>query len=305
MATNSGWVLPPTASDKDKKTKEDQVKALRKLARTAEADYLHLLVTFQYGAEGTGALPETESFSLVPPEIKKKLELKKKEELKKKKDEEAIRKQDLASRAKDTYGPSRYKSTYKPRSEAGFHPYAGTNSGSGYTSYPRAGYTSHPGAGFNHYSGAGNGPSTTSLPFSPYNSVPGLSLQAPGLQGGWLAHPQDGFSQQYASPQGFNGAATFSPGGASMFKPSPWYSGPPPLHQGQNSYNSRDLQERKKNSKCGRCDIYGHWHGDNKCKPEDVERKLAKLSLRDSQYHAEAAALRLTQHHPEAQDQGN
>ena len=47
MATNVGWVLPPTASNQDKKAKEDQLKALRKLARAAEAEYLQLLVTFQ------------------------------------------------------------------------------------------------------------------------------------------------------------------------------------------------------------------------------------------------------------------
>lgn len=56
-----------------------------KLARTAEADYLQLLVTFQYGEEGV----RTESFSLVPAEVKKKLELKKKEELKMKRKDEA------------------------------------------------------------------------------------------------------------------------------------------------------------------------------------------------------------------------
>ena len=32
MATNVGWVLPPTASNQDKKAKENQLKALRKLA---------------------------------------------------------------------------------------------------------------------------------------------------------------------------------------------------------------------------------------------------------------------------------
>ena len=117
MATNAGWVLPPTVSNQDKKAKEDQLKTLRKLARTAEADYLQLLVTFQYDEEGAGALPETESFSLVPPEVKKKLELKKKEELKmKRKDEESAKKQDLASRARESYGSSRYRPVYRPRS---------------------------------------------------------------------------------------------------------------------------------------------------------------------------------------------
>ena len=134
MATNAGWVLPPTVSNQDKKAKEDQLKTLRKLARTAEADYLQLLVTFQYDEEGAGALPETESFSLVPPEVKKKLELKKKEELKmKRKDEESAKKQDLASRARESYGSSRYRPVYRPRSnlytERGGHPYPGAGHG--------------------------------------------------------------------------------------------------------------------------------------------------------------------------------
>ena len=307
MATNVGWVLPPTASNQDKKAKEDQLKALRKLARTAEAEYLQLLVTFQYGEEGAGALPEAESYSLVPPEVKKKLELKKKEDLKmKRKDEESARKQDPTSRARESYGSSRYRPVYRPRPnsypEAGGHPYPGAGSGAGQGLYSRAGYTPYPAQSYNQY--PGNGLSTSSS-YYPHNSFQGQGLQAPGIQEGWIAQPQIGFPPQYAAPQGFSGAANYPVGGASLFKPSPWYAGLPPPPPVQNSYSSRELQERKKNSKCGRCDVYGHWHGDNMCRPEDVERKLAKLALRDGQYHAEATALRLIQHQPEAQDQGN
>ena len=220
----------------------------------------------------------------------------------KRKDEESTKKQDLPSRARESYGSSRYRPGYRPRSnlytEAGGHPYPGA----GHGLYSRAGYTPYPAASYNQYQG--NGMSTSSS-FSPYNSFQGQVLQAPGPQGGWIATPQDGFPPQYAAPQGFSGATNYPAGGASLFKPSPWYTGLPPSPPAQNPYSSRELQEWKKNSKCGRCDAFGHWHGDNMCKPEDVERKLAKLALRDSQCHAEATALRLIQHQPEAQDQGN
>ena len=321
LATSSAWILSPTATDAEKKSKADQLKLLRKLARTAETEYLQCLVSFQYGEEGVGALPESESYSLVPPEVKKKLDAKKKDDLKmKKKDEELAKKQDFASKARETYsqGQFRYKPAYKPR--------------------------------YNSYAGSGSGIYASSPASQSFNNHPGNGLQAPGIQGGWLPSYQGGFPQQpFFSPQGFSsyapgavssyapgpsvyalGMSSYAPGpsahapgvsayvpgvsnyalgttagGSVPFKPSPWYSGPPSLQQGQPGYNSRELQERKRNSKCGRCDTYGHWHGDNLCKAEDVERKMAKLQLRDAQYQAEASALRLTHHQEDEQPQGN
>ena len=106
----------------------------------------------------------------------------------KRKDEESTKKQDLPSRARESYGSSRYRPGYRPRSntEAGGHPYPGA----GHGLYSRAGYTPYPAASYNQYQG--NGMSTSSS-FSPYNSFQGQVLQAPGPQGGWIATPQDGF----------------------------------------------------------------------------------------------------------------
>ena len=47
---------------------------MRKVAKTAEEEYLQILVKFQYEVEGIDILPETEKFYLVPAELKKKLE---------------------------------------------------------------------------------------------------------------------------------------------------------------------------------------------------------------------------------------
>ena len=94
-------------------------------------------------------------------------------------------------------------------------------------------------------------------------------------------------------------------GSTNPFQPSTWYQGP--LHSTQARQDSRDVQERKKNSKCGWCDQFGHWYGDNMCDPVDVARKLAKLQAKDPQTHtaAELTALGLIHQPNHGQFQGN
>ena len=85
-----------------------------------------------------------------------------------------------------------------------------------------------------------------------------------------------------------------------VFKPSTLY---PTFPMSADQYSrgsfgdSHELQLRKANSRCGKCDAFGHWYRDNVCKPEDIARKMAKIKAQDPQYHAaaEASALRLTQ----------
>ena len=86
--------------------KKKQLDMMRKVAKTAEEEYLQSLVKFQYGAEGIDVLPETEKFSLVPVEMKIKLEASKKEteKIKKKESEEKAKREDIAAKAREFYG---------------------------------------------------------------------------------------------------------------------------------------------------------------------------------------------------------
>jgi hypothetical protein len=103
LSTKAAWTLPPDATEAQKAAKETQMKMLRQIANKADSDYLHFLVKFQYGEEGTGLLPSSDSFSLVPPEMKKKLENMKQERLKlKRKDSiDSDRRQDYVPRTRE------------------------------------------------------------------------------------------------------------------------------------------------------------------------------------------------------------
>ena len=71
-----------------------------------------------------------------------------------------------------------------------------------------------------------------------------------------------------------------------VFKPSTLYQ-TYPMTADQSSRSSfgesHELQLRKANSRCGKCNVFGHWHRDNVCKPEDIARKMAKLQAQDPQ----------------------
>ena len=85
---------------------------LRQLAE----EYLQYLVRFQYGAEGTEVLPETQVFSLVPPEMKKRLDSIQKATLNAKADAaERELKQEANYKYRDTYGAgsNRFRSSTK------------------------------------------------------------------------------------------------------------------------------------------------------------------------------------------------
>ena len=280
LSTKAAWILPPDATEVQKAAKETQMKMLRQIANKADADYLHFLVKFQYGEEGTGLLPTSDSFSLVPSEMKKKLENMKQERLKlKRKDPtDSDRRQDYVPRARETYGQARYK--FPQRGRGNFYassypsPYLHNSSFDNATSLPAASFSegwappSYPG-GFIHSVPAGN-----PLNFNQYGTVPN----------------QGAYGSRY------------TPGG-SPFKPSQWYPGSSSIQypeQPQPTYDSRDIQERKKNSRCGKCDAYGHWHSDGLCKQADIDAKIARLRIRDEQYHqaAEEAALQLTHFSP-------
>ena len=79
IATTSTWQLDPTATDQQRQVCEDQLMAHRKIAKSAESDYIQHLMKFQYGADSIDLLPQENSNSLVPPDIREKLEAKKKE----------------------------------------------------------------------------------------------------------------------------------------------------------------------------------------------------------------------------------
>ena len=105
ISTNAAWTLDPLASNEQKKTRSDQLSVFRQLAKTAAAEYLQFLVRFQYGEEGTEVLPETQTLSLVPPGMKKKLESIQKATLKAKADAaKSEMKQENNYKYHDAYG---------------------------------------------------------------------------------------------------------------------------------------------------------------------------------------------------------
>lgn len=240
-------MLPDDASEASKNIKNEQILKMRSVAKTAEKEYLHALVRFQYGAEGVSSLPEAEGFSLVPPELKKKLEAKKKEEEKHKINEAAkLLKEEQAFKARELYGSgqNRFKSAYRHR--------------------------------YNPYSGAG---------FTPNWFVP-FTAPAPAV-------PQ----LQYPTfPPVQDPAASTLP--VASYPALQYFK--PKYNAARSSAQAEHIQEQKKNSRCGRCNQWGHWHNDGVCDPADVARKLAQFKLQDPQMFAaaQASALRLEQAPP-------
>ena len=122
ISMNAAWILDPLASNEEKKTRSDQLSVFRQLAKTAAADYLQFLVRFQYGEEGTEVLPESQTFSLVPPEMKKKLESIQKATQKAKADAaDRLMKQENNYKYRDTYGTG----SNRFRSSKRYSPYPG------------------------------------------------------------------------------------------------------------------------------------------------------------------------------------
>ena len=140
ISTNAAWTLDPLASNEQKKTRSDQLIVFRQLAKTAATEYLQLLVRFQYGEEGTEVLPETQTFSLVPPEMKKKLESIQKDTQKAKADAaEREMKQENNYKYRDAYGTG----SNRVRSSKCYSPYAGGFNNHNQQS-PSYGFSDHP-----------------------------------------------------------------------------------------------------------------------------------------------------------------
>ena len=259
---------------------------MRKVAKTAEEEYLQSLVKFQYGAEGIDILPETEKFSLVPVELKKKLEAGKKEseKIKKKESEDKAKREDIAAKAREFYGsgPNRFRSSFKHR----YNPYSGlTNYSSG---------------SFNNGMGSGS-----SL------AVPGGLMSLTGPQSYGFVSRSDGNPGYTGSAGGYGNPGYGNPGHGNPGYGNPGYGNPGYGNPGygnpgylqsysfaaSGSGDREDIKERKKNSRCGRCGKFGHWHNDGICDPTDVARKLAQLKLQDPQLFAaaESSALQLAQ----------
>ena len=290
LSLNKALILDPLASNEQKKTRTDQLSVLRKLAKTAAAEYLQSLVRFQYGEEVWDVLPDTPTFSLVPPEMKKKLESLQKATKKAKADAgEREMKQDNSYKYRDSYGTG----SNRFRASKRYSPYPG-----GFNNYnqqsPNYGFSDH-----HNVQGA----------YLPQAAPPGWAMPGQPSTPTYNINPSGGpYSTGTPNPgRGFNPYGNFFPpdGSTNPFQPSTWYQGP--LHSTQARQDSRDVQERKKTSKCGRCDQFGHWYGDNMCDPMDVARKLAKLQAKDPQTHAaaEITALGLIHQPNLGQYQGN
>ena len=139
ISMNKALILDPLASNEQKKTRNDQLSVFRKLAKTAAADYLQFLVRFQYGEEAWDVLPDTQTFSLVPPELKKKLESLQKATKKAKADvAEREMKQDNSYKYRDSYGTG----SNRFRASKRYSPYPG-----GFNNYnqqsPNYGFSDH------------------------------------------------------------------------------------------------------------------------------------------------------------------
>ena len=247
---------------------------MRKVAKTAEADYLHALVRFQYGEEGLSLLPDAEQFSLVPLEIRKKLEYKKKEEAKHKSNEDARLQKDLAAKARDFYssGPNKYRSAYRHR----FNPYSGSGSGQNWDLSYGSQFSAVP-SQFPATPQFSAGPSQFSAGPSQFSTVP-YQVPAPFQQYAFAANP--GQVPTYSVP---------TAAGSQPFKPRS-FSYPP-------SPQALLIEEKKKTSRCGRCHQWGHWHNDGLCDPADVAHKLAQFKLQDPQMFAAAKASALQLEH--------
>lgn len=248
---------------------------MRKIAKTAEADYLHALVRFQYGEEGLSLLPNTEQFSLVPPDLRKKLESKKKEEAKYKSAEEVRLQKDIATKARDFYntGPNKYRSAYRHR----YNPYSGSGSVQNWD----LSYGTQLAATPPQFPAVHSPFSTTAHQFSAgpshFSTVP-YQVPVPFQQYAVAAHP--GQVSAYAVPPA-SGLQPFKPR-SSSYPPSP---------------QALLIEEKKKTSRCGRCHQWGHWHNDGMCDPSDVAHKLAQFKLQDPQMFAAAKATALQLEH--------
>lgn len=255
ISATAAWQLDPQATDQQKAAREAHFTTLRKFAKSSEAEYIQCLVMFQYGADNLDLISQADSTSsLLPPELRKKLETRKKEDAKLKSKTEAEKDKKSEDKGKYYGGSSsyRYRSPYKRSTP--------------YSPFPQFLGGSEPGP-FTQRSTY-----NSEFPPSPFRD-PGRNFQYPHNLGA------ENLNQ------------------TSVFKPHEYYPTHSPDRYSRNYYgDSRELQIRKANTRCGNCDEYGHWHRDNVCKPEDVARKLAKLQAQDPQFHAaaEMEALRLT-----------